>query len=228
MSPARILKAVFEAVLKAFLYVITTAALTKEETVYSESFAKALGELMGFEVGPEGSYGDHPSDRGGKTNWGITEAAARRNGYEGDMRELPFEVARRIYHEDYWACDRVRLDLLTGVAGHSIASEVFEQGVNTGVVRTAKRVQRVLNVLNRGERLYKDLKVDGWLGDATQEAVEALRKAGDLDDLFRWLNIAQGAHYLAVIENDPTQEQEDFARGWARRVEMEYEEDQHD
>ena len=36
------------------------------------------------------------------TRYGITEARARENGYEGDMRLLPLRRARSIYLEDYW------------------------------------------------------------------------------------------------------------------------------
>jgi lysozyme family protein len=38
-------------------------------------------------IAREGRYSDHPFDRGGPTNWGITEAVARDNGYMGKMRD---------------------------------------------------------------------------------------------------------------------------------------------
>lgn len=34
----------------------------------------------------EGGYVNNPADRGGATNWGITEATARAFGYKGDTR----------------------------------------------------------------------------------------------------------------------------------------------
>ena len=179
-----------------------------------EFFDKALGELLDL----EGGYSDHVADRGGKTNWGITVAAARRNGYMGDMKDYPLEHARQVYLKDYWAVDRLRLGAISLITGAAVASEIFEQGVNTGVLRTAKRVQRVLNVLNRCERLYPDLKVDGWLGGTTRESLTILISLKGDDDLYRWLNIAQGAYYLALLEGDADQDQEAFARGWAKRV----------
>lgn len=44
---------------------------------------------------------DHPADRGGPTRWGLTEAVARRNGYDGPMRALPRSVAADLYRRLY-------------------------------------------------------------------------------------------------------------------------------
>ena len=45
----------------------------------------------------EGGYVNDPSDAGGATNFGITQATARQNGYTGDMRALPRALAKEIY-----------------------------------------------------------------------------------------------------------------------------------
>ena len=55
-------------------------------------------------LGKEGGYVDHPNDKGGPTNWGITQATARAHGYTGDMRNLTREQALAI------------LSLITGMA----------------------------------------------------------------------------------------------------------------
>ena len=51
-------------------------------------------------LGHEGNYSDHPADPGGKTRYGITEAVARDVGYRGDMRDLPLDLAKRVYLEN--------------------------------------------------------------------------------------------------------------------------------
>ena len=56
---------------------------------FDTAFAKLLGH--------EGDFSDHPADPGGATRFGITEAVAREVGYRGDMRELPVDLAKRIY-----------------------------------------------------------------------------------------------------------------------------------
>lgn len=45
----------------------------------------------------EGGYVNNPADRGGATKYGITEAVARANGFKGNMRDLPLDVAKAIY-----------------------------------------------------------------------------------------------------------------------------------
>ena len=170
-------------------------------------FEKALAEVLGV----EGGYSDLAADRGGKTNWGVTERLARHYGYIGPMHQLPLGEAQRIYKYEFWENRRLQLGLVAEVSERA-AVEIFEQAVNTGVKLTAMRVQRVLNVLNRDEKLYPDLKVDGWLGRSTRGSLQLLWDEGDEEYLLQWLNVAQGAHYLQLCENDPTQEI--FARGW--------------
>ena len=49
----------------------------------------------------EGGYTNNPHDRGGETHWGITEATARANGYNGEMKALTRDEAYAIL-EAYW------------------------------------------------------------------------------------------------------------------------------
>ena len=61
-----------------------------------------IAALIDEVIAREGGYGHHPADRGGATNFGITEAVARANGYAGDMRRLPRAFAETIYRRLYW------------------------------------------------------------------------------------------------------------------------------
>ena len=178
-----------------------------EEQMSSPIFEEVLAEVLGI----EGGYSDTPADRGGKTNWGVTETLARAYDYTGPMHELPLGEAKRIYQAEFWDNHRLQLDVIAEISG-PVAAEIFEQAVNTGTKRTAVRVQRVLNVLNRDEKLYPDLKLDGLLWNNARSAIQTLMAKDNGQYLLQWLNVAQGAHYLWLCESDPTQET--FARGW--------------
>ncbi len=193
-------------------YVDTETTTSMKRTIFETALAQVL------EV--EGAFSDIEADRGGKTNWGITESVARGVPYlyQGEMRELPLELASRIYREKYWDFNRLNLGEI-GLITEKVAYEIFEQAVNTGVYSTAKRTQRAISILNRDETLFADLKVDGWLGQGTRDALNILIEEDDEHYLLQWLNVMQGAHYLALCENDPSQEI--FARGWIdKRVEI--------
>src|SRR3546814_19999637 len=77
----------------------------------------------------EGGYVDHPADRGGPTNWGITLPVARAAGFMGDMRDLPQNLARDIYRDRYW--EHPRFDAVARVSP-PVAAEMFDTGVNMG------------------------------------------------------------------------------------------------
>lgn len=161
----------------------------------------------------EGRYVDHPSDPGGRTNWGITERVARENGYSGDMRLLPKATAAAIYTREY-----IEKPKFSGIADRDplVAEEVIDSGVNAGQSRAAKWFQESLNVLNRRQRDYRDLLVDGDIGPASLGAFEALRrkrgpaKARQL--LLKCLNGLQFAHYYRLAEGGT--KFEDFMVGW--------------
>ena len=162
----------------------------------------------------EGGYVDRPTDRGGPTNWGITEATARRHGYRGHMRDLPREVALHIYAVEYWEGPN-----FDGVAQISvpIAAELTDTGINMGVFVAAGFLQRALNIFNNRGRLYADLRADGRIGPKTLTALETYLKRRGEDAkavMVTALNSFQGERYAAIAENDVSQE--DFAYGWFR------------
>lgn len=168
-------------------------------------------------IGREGGYSNHPSDTGGKTRWGITEAVARKYGYRGDMRSLPREEAARIYRFQYYLSpgfDKI------GRLSADIAEELFDTGVNMGQKRAIVFLQRALNVLNRRQRDYKDISLDGVIGGQTVGALAAyIKKRGHYGilQLTKALECLQGATYVELCER--REANEDFLFGWlAHRV----------
>jgi lysozyme family protein len=139
----------------------------------------------------EGGYSDHRDDPGGKTRYGVTEAVAREVGYRGNMRELPLELAQRIYKDRYW--DAVQAENLPP----DVRYIVFDGAVNSGVSQSAKWLQRACGV-----------KDDGVIGTQTIRAANALSP----DGLKRKI-LAQRLRFMATLSNWPA-----FGRGWANRI----------
>ena len=150
---------------------------------FDVAFAKLLGH--------EGEFSDHPDDPGGKTRYGITEAVARRVGYRGDMRELPLDLAKRIYKAEYW--DAVRADEMPPAVRYVL----FDAAVNSGVGQAARWLQNAAGVTP-----------DGVIGSRTMAAVNALDANGLKSRL-----LASRLRMMTNLSNWPS-----FSRGWARRI----------
>jgi lysozyme family protein len=162
-------------------------------------------------IAVEGGYVDDPSDSGGETNFGITVAVARASGYNGHMVSMPRAVAFSIYSAKYW--DAVKADQLLELAP-SIAEEVVDSGVNMGIGRAGKLLQRSLNVLNKRGGLYNDITVDGEIGPGTLTALAAYLATRDESTLLKALNCLQGAFYIELAER--REKDERFIYGWLK------------
>lgn len=149
-------------------------------------FDAAFSRLLGH----EGGYSDHADDPGGKTRYGVTEAVARAEGYQGPMRELPLELAREIYRRRYWI--PVRAEQLPD----SVRFDLFDAAVNSGPGQAVKWLQRAAGT-----------DPDGIVGPITIAAVEV-----DPEGVRRRFNGLR-LRFYADLPTWPT-----FGRGWARRV----------
>lgn len=176
-----------------------------------------IDRLIDDVIEREGSYVDHPADRGGPTRWGITEAVARRQGYMDDMRHLPQSDAAAIYKRLYWiapAYDKI------AQTAPLLAAELFDTGINMGTGTATGFLQRALNALNRNGSDYGDIIVDRRIGPATLLALNRLlrkRGKGGENVLLKAVEALQGAHYVRLAETRPSQEA--FLYGWlANRI----------
>lgn len=155
---------------------------------------------LDFTLPHEGGFSNHPADKGGATNYGITEATARRNGYTGDMRNLPLELAASIYENEYWPG-------LEQVMNQAVASKIFDLRVNFGVAGGNRIAQTAANVL-----VDPPTAIDGRWGPDTVETINTADPAALLDELAT----AAAARYQAIVESNPSQET--FLRGWMKRA----------
>lgn len=164
-------------------------------------------------LGREGGYVNNPNDSGGETNWGVTVAVARINGYTGAMRDMTREQALLIYRKMYW--EQPGFPLVASVS-ERIAEELFDTGVNMGARVAITFLQQALNVLNRQGKDYADITVDGQLGRGTVVALQAFmakRQLAGVTVLMKALNILQGARYIQIAQGGKNEE---FVYGWLR------------
>lgn len=174
------------------------------------NFERIIDEILAKEKG----YVDHAADRGGPTNYGITVAVARANGFQGDMRDLPLALAREIFRRRYIAEPRFDKVVLEHEA---IGYELIDTGVNMGPAVAATFLQRWLNAFNAGGSRYSQLFVDGRIGDVTLQALHAFLRWRGVEGgavMVRALNCVQGARYLAIVES--SSDQSAFLYGWMK------------
>jgi len=170
----------------------------------------------------EGGYSDVQGDRGGRTNFGITERTFR-DALEqavifgvSDIKDLTLAQAKAIYKVRYWFPLR-----LGDVCDARIAAEIFDTAVNSGTGRAALIAQLAL------EYLGETLTLDGVIGPAT---ISLINKwcVKDPRALMVCLNGFQFIHYVAIVNEDLLGEiakrvksdpgQVAFARGWTKRI----------
>lgn len=158
----------------------------------------------------EGGYVNHTADKGGPTNFGITQATLSQ--WRGrpvsivEVQQMTEEEARAIYEQRYLTGPQI--DKLPwpnpGVC-------VFDVGVNSGPARGVKMLQEVLNKAG-----FPTGSADGVIGPHTINASQAAQAAMG--------NYLQNAiveerikFYNAIVANNPSQKV--FLKGWLRRAE---------
>lgn len=155
----------------------------------------------------EGGYVNHPDDRGGPTNFGITQATL--SAWRGkpvtafQVQTMQREEARLIYKDRYF--DRPGFGV---IQDPELQEFVFDYAVNSGPGAAAKGLQTAL----RGMGLYKGA-IDGGFGPQSQAA---LRACNNVPELYYRTKCERYELFLRFIGHDPAQAV--FATGWANRM----------
>jgi lysozyme family protein len=157
--------------------------------------AKTYDEALRRLLVHEGGYSNHPSDPGGPTNFGITIHDYRQYVKPGataaDVRAMTVGEAKAIYRSKYW--DALRCDALPTGVDYC----VFDYGVNSGIGRGAKVLQRVVGVA-----------ADGEIGAQTLAAVAQRQPMAVVEDI-----CDERLRFLQGLKTWPV-----FGKGWGRRV----------
>ena len=163
-------------------------------------------EIIEVVLEHEGGYVDDPADRGGATNWGVTQKVYENHvGYEcnkEEIKEMSEEMAKEIYFEKFWKPSRAEQ------LPEEIRETYFDMVVNHGQGNAVK----ILQMACKGQG--DDVDVDGAIGPAT------LRAAADIEE---WELLAErtGFYWNLVFDGSRYQKrnrQQKFIRGWLRRA----------
>ena len=138
-------------------------------------------------LGNEGGYTSGHGDPGGETNWGIS----KRSYPSVDIKNLTREGAQAIYSRDFWL--PLHADTLPG----SVAFQLFDFAVNSGIRTAIRALQRTVGVVD-----------DGFWGPQSQQAAGFM---SETDMIMRLL--AERLDFMTTLANWPT-----AGRGWARRI----------
>lgn len=172
----------------------------------------------------EAGYVNDPNDLGGETNHGITKALATeykkdltaKFGWDGTMKNLPKEAAFWLYDVEFWT--KMRLDDVASI--HVLlADKMFDIAINAGKTRSTKFLQEFLNVNNNQQKLYKDLVVDGGMGDTTVGTLKAYYAARGVQGLkiaLFQLTCRQCSYYTDISMGREANER--FTYGWTVRA----------
>lgn len=153
-------------------------------------------DCLAFVLEREGGFSDDPVDRGGATNFGVTQRAydryrERHSLPRRSVRLIEQPEVRGVYTEDYWT--PVHADALPA----PLDLIMFDSAVNHGVGGATRLLQRVLGV-----------KVDGAFGPVTLRAA--------INYLPDKVANQRRTFYREIIANDPSQKR--FENGWNNRM----------
>lgn len=156
-----------------------------------ENFLRA----MAFVQKSEGGTNFDPIDRGGFTNFGLSE----KQYPDLDLKNITFEQAMQIYFDDYWIQNSCHmLESPVGIA-------LFDSCVNCGPV-AKKWLQEAIN----GDNHF--IEVDWIIGAQTIIAAQAQPSYRISGRLIGY----RIQHYADLIKKYP--EQVKYIRGWSKRA----------
>ena len=167
----------------------------------------------------EGGYSDDPNDKGGNTNFGITERVY--NAWlSNDSKPLrpvigiTVEEVALLYYSEFWI--QARCNLIEEFSW-PLADEVFETSVNCGPGIGVVMVQQAFNSLRSED--VPPLVNDGRCGPLTLHALRRMCEQGYEDILVRASNCQQYIYYCTLLDKDPVRNRK-YIRGWMKRISL--------
>jgi lysozyme family protein len=176
-------------------------------------------------MGHEGGYANDPDDTGGETyagvsrvnnpdwgGWMIIDKVKESGPTDLDkaLRDRPalLQSVRALYQANYWDVNR-----LGQISNQTIANQLFDIGVNTGVGTASRVLQKALNLASGNGKYYADLIIDGKIGAKT---LNALNNHPKLVNVFKLILGYQLRRYQEICEKNPKQRK--FMNSWLSRI----------
>lgn len=170
----------------------------------------------------EKGYSFHSSDRGGETlngvsrvhwpDWKVWRYIDYLKTEPGFPENIPYyelePYFEEFYMKNFW--EPIKL-----IPDQSIANQIYDIAVNSGVNTAVKILQHNLNLLNRGGKDYPDVKADGVLGDKTLEALKTFLSKRPKENMLFLIWYEQLEGWIDLVKADESQE--DFLNGWLKR-----------
>lgn len=162
----------------------------------------------------EGGYQNNPSDRGGPTNYGLSQRFLE--SIQPECKYLPDDVrirksfimhlskrlAKKIYKKYFW--DRYDYDAI----GYDLLSiKVFDLSVNMGPYQSHKLLQIALNKLRK-----EPITIDGIIGPQT---LNEIKQHDEMAIIHHYIDEAKH-YYINLIADNP--EYSIFKHGWLKRA----------
>lgn len=147
------------------------------------NFDIAFNRLIDY----EGGYTNDPNDPGGETKWGIN----KREYPKLIIKELTREDAYNIYEKDFWL--KIGLDEVP----FSVAFQLFDFAVNSGISTAIRYFQRALGVAD-----------DGYFGPVSKAAMKLAKEPNMIMNLN-----SERLDFMTRLKGWTN-----FGRGWARRI----------
>lgn len=165
--------------------------------VQKGNFNKSINLMLGL----EGGKTDESMDRGGRTNYGITQFTydawnKKHNLPKRDVFKISPQIAKQIYKEEYWSL--IKGDQLP----KNVANAILSMALTDGPQDSIKFIQKMLGVQ----------PVSGVMGPITMAKIWEKSKTGDADFARAILN-----KQIDRYQND--EQAATYGKGWTNRVE---------
>lgn len=157
-------------------------------------------KLIPFILKWEGGFSNHPSDKGGATNKGITLATFRqffgKDATVSQLKAMTDEQWKHIFQKGFWFPFKGDY-----ILNQSIANICIDWAWGSGTKTAIKQVQRILGVSD-----------DGIVGNITLSAINS----SNPKKLFEKIKSARLSFVEAIVRRNPSQKV--FVKGWRNRI----------